>query len=63
MPNTLSTSPLTVELVYRCLGQAGRGVVKATVGDVGVGGGGGGRGVAQELGGFGPKVRFEGVFS
>jgi hypothetical protein len=37
----------SVEPVYRCLGQAGHGVVKATVGDVGVGGGG--RGVAQKF--------------
>jgi len=38
-----------VEPVYRCLGQAGYGVVEASVGDVGVGGGGGRRGVAQKF--------------
>jgi hypothetical protein len=55
----LSKVTLTVEPVHRCLGQAGHGVVKATVVDVGVGGSDGGRGVAQKLGGLGPKVRLK----
>ena len=50
---------LAVEPIHRCLGQAGHSVVEAAVCDVGVGGGGGRRGVAQKLGGFGPKVRLK----
>jgi hypothetical protein len=50
-----------VEPVYRCLGQAGHGIVKAAVGDMGVDGGSSGRGVAQKLGGFWPGA-IEGIF-